>query len=50
MHPFELIRAGEIFLSNALIGVWPVRCLDGRVCETGAVAREAAAWVQAQLC
>jgi 4-amino-4-deoxychorismate lyase len=49
MHPFELIRASEIFLSNALIGVWPVRCVDERVYEIGSVAREAAAWVHGQL-
>jgi 4-amino-4-deoxychorismate lyase len=49
MNPFELIGANEIFLSNALIGVWPVRALDGRVYEVGAVAREAATWLQSQL-
>ncbi len=49
MHPFELNGASEIFLSNALIGVWPVRRLDERVYEIGAVARAAAAWIDSQL-
>jgi 4-amino-4-deoxychorismate lyase len=48
MHPLELTRASEIFLSNALIGIWPVRRLDGRVYEIGEVARETAAWLSAQ--
>jgi 4-amino-4-deoxychorismate lyase len=47
MHPLELTRASEVFLSNALIGIWPVRRLDERVYEIGAVAREAAAWLTA---
>lgn len=48
INPFELIGAGEIFLSNAVVGVWPVRRLDERVYEVGAVAREAATWLQSQ--
>jgi 4-amino-4-deoxychorismate lyase len=30
LEPGELKGASEIFLSNALIGVWPVRTLDGQ--------------------
>jgi 4-amino-4-deoxychorismate lyase len=46
MDPGELQGASEIFLSNALIGVWPVRSLDGRAYPVGEVAAAAAAWVQ----
>ena len=46
IDPAELDAASEIFLSNALIGVWPVRGLDRRVFHVGPVARAAAAWVQ----
>ena len=46
LDPAELKGASEIFLSNALIGVWPVRLLDGQVFVPGPVARAAAAWVQ----
>lgn len=31
----DLSRADEIFVSNSLIMIWPVRQLDGRVCATG---------------
>ena len=31
--------AGEIFLTNARIGIWPVRCLDGRERAVGPVTR-----------
>jgi 4-amino-4-deoxychorismate lyase len=46
LDPGELQGASEIFLSNALIGVWPVRALDGRAVAVGPVAAAAAAWVQ----
>lgn len=36
----DLSRARELFLTSALIGLRPVRALDGRVCEPGAVTRE----------
>ena len=36
----ELARARELFLTSALIGLRPVRSLDGRPCEPGAVTRE----------
>ncbi len=31
--------AEEIFLTNARIGIWPVRALDGRAVAVGAVTR-----------
>ncbi|HEV2703058.1 MAG TPA: aminodeoxychorismate lyase [Steroidobacteraceae bacterium] len=34
-----LAAAGEIFLTNARIGIWPVRCLDGRERSVGPVTR-----------
>jgi 4-amino-4-deoxychorismate lyase len=46
LEPGEIEAASEIFLSNALIGVWPVRSLDGRGYATGPVARAAAAWAK----
>ncbi len=44
--PAELAEASELFLSNALIGVWPVASLDGRRYAPGPVARRAGAWVE----
>jgi 4-amino-4-deoxychorismate lyase len=46
LDPAELKGASEIFLSNALIGVWPVRSLDGHGYSFGPVTRAAQAWVQ----
>jgi 4-amino-4-deoxychorismate lyase len=46
LDPAELKAANEIFLSNALIGVWPVRSLDERGYSVGPVTRAAAAWIQ----
>jgi 4-amino-4-deoxychorismate lyase len=46
IDPAELETASEIFLSNALIGVWPVRSLDGRAFSVGLAACFAAAHVQ----
>jgi 4-amino-4-deoxychorismate lyase len=46
LDPAELPGASELFLSNALIGVWPVASLDGRAYAPGPVARRAAAWVE----
>jgi 4-amino-4-deoxychorismate lyase len=46
LDPGELKEASEIFLSNALIGVWPVRALDEQTLAVGPVARAAASWVQ----
>jgi 4-amino-4-deoxychorismate lyase len=45
LEPAELDGASEIFLSNALIGVWPVAALGGRALAPGRYAREAQAWV-----
>jgi 4-amino-4-deoxychorismate lyase len=41
----SLDRADEIFLTNALIGAWPVRRLGDRSLEPGPVVREAQAFV-----
>jgi len=46
LDPAELKGASEIFLSNALIGVWPVCSLDDHGYSVGPVTRAAAAWVQ----
>lgn len=44
LDPAELSGASELFLSNALIGVWPVRVLDGREFAVGPVTRAARDW------
>ena len=49
LDPGELKAASEIFLSNALIGVWPVRALDGQAFAAGPIARAAGAWAQRAL-
>jgi len=49
LDPGELKAASEIFLSNALIGVWPVRALDGQAFAAGPVAHAAGAWAQRAL-
>jgi 4-amino-4-deoxychorismate lyase len=41
----ELLRADEVFLTNALIGAWPVRRLGERDLPPGPLAREAQACV-----
>jgi 4-amino-4-deoxychorismate lyase len=46
LDPVELKAASEILLSNALIGVWPVRSLDDQGYSVGPVSRAAQAWVQ----
>jgi 4-amino-4-deoxychorismate lyase len=43
--PAELDGASEVFLSNALIGVWPVAALGPRALAPGPYVREAQAWV-----
>jgi len=35
----DLHKAGEVFLTNARIGIWPLRALDGRVMRPGTVTR-----------
>jgi 4-amino-4-deoxychorismate lyase len=35
----NLLAADEIFLTNARIGIWPVRTMDGRVLVPGPVTR-----------
>jgi 4-amino-4-deoxychorismate lyase len=44
MQPAELTAAREVFLSNALIGVWPVRTLDGQPISVGPIAAAAGSW------
>ena len=44
LDPRELKAASEIFLSNALIGVWSVRALDGQDFAPGPIACAARAW------
>lgn len=41
----DLEHASELFLSNALIGVWPVRRLGQRTLAVGPLARAAQGWI-----
>ncbi len=45
LEPPALDGASELFLSNALIGVWPVRRLGARALAPGPFARQAQAWL-----
>jgi 4-amino-4-deoxychorismate lyase len=45
VDPAELDRASEVFVTNALVGVWPVARLGARALGPGPRAREAQAWV-----
>jgi len=36
----DLARTRELFLTSAVIGLRPVRSVDGRACEAGVVTRE----------
>jgi 4-amino-4-deoxychorismate lyase len=45
VEPAELDGASELFLSNALIGVWPVASLGARRFAPGPYARQAQAWI-----
>jgi 4-amino-4-deoxychorismate lyase len=42
----ELGAADEIFLTNARMGIWPVRALDGRALRIGAITRQLQALLQ----
>jgi 4-amino-4-deoxychorismate lyase len=35
----DLVNAEEIFLTNARIGIWPVRAIDGRDLSPGPITR-----------
>ncbi len=39
LHPVDLQRADEIFLTNAVFGIWPVRQLDTQTIRIGDLAR-----------
>jgi len=45
LDPADLARASEVFVTNALIGVWPVRSLGGLSWAVGPLARAAQAEV-----
>jgi 4-amino-4-deoxychorismate lyase len=42
----DLRKADEIFLTNARMGIWPVRALDGRALRVGSTTRELQALLQ----
>ena len=46
IYPAELLVADELFLTNAIVGVWPVRALDGVARGVGPMARLAQEWVR----
>ncbi|HKJ76024.1 MAG TPA: aminotransferase class IV, partial [Gammaproteobacteria bacterium] len=42
-YPADLDAADELFVTNSVIGLWPVRELAGRTYRTGPLARRMAA-------
>jgi 4-amino-4-deoxychorismate lyase len=42
----DLTNAAELFLTNARMGIWPVRSLDGRALRIGSVTRQLQALLQ----
>jgi 4-amino-4-deoxychorismate lyase len=46
LRPGDLDGADEVFLTNALLGAWPVRELDGRPVKRGSLATEFNAWLE----
>jgi 4-amino-4-deoxychorismate lyase len=42
----EVIAADEVFLVNSLIGVWPVRDIEGRTYSVGPLTRAAQNWLK----
>lgn len=46
LRPEDLDEAGEVFLTNALVGAWPLLELDGRALRTGRVATEFNEWLE----
>lgn len=49
LHPDDLDGADELFLTNSLIGVWPIRRIDGRATPVGPLTREIAGWLAAKI-
>jgi 4-amino-4-deoxychorismate lyase len=47
--PDELDGADELFLTNSVIGVWPVRHLEQRAYPVGPLTREIEAWLEARI-
>lgn len=45
----DLARADELFITNARIGIWPIRVLDGREVGVGAVTRKLQARLESVL-
>ncbi len=45
LRPQQLFTAGEVFLTNAIIGAWPARELDGRPLARGTIAAEFNRWL-----
>ena len=42
----DLFDGQEVFLTNALVGAWPVLELDGRAVRKGSIATEFNAWLE----
>jgi 4-amino-4-deoxychorismate lyase len=47
IRPEELDSADEVFLTNSVIGVWPVRRIEQRDCLIGPITREIQRWLEA---
>ena len=46
----DFLRAEEVFLTNSLIGVWPVRQIENTILSMGPVSRRVMEWVQDGCC
>ena len=46
LRPGDVLGAGEVFLTNALVGAWPVLELDGQPVGRGCIATEFNAWLE----
>lgn len=46
LMPEDLFDGQEVFLTNALVGAWPVLELDGRAVRKGGIATEFNAWLE----
>jgi 4-amino-4-deoxychorismate lyase len=47
--PDELYAADELFLTNSVIGVWPVCRLEGRIFPVGQATRELSRWLAVRI-
>lgn len=47
--PDQLYAADELFLTNSVVGVWPVRRIEGQTFPVGPVTREVSRWLAVRI-